>query len=271
MLNIQTYIPKALTPFIHSFWYLKVPEDRNDPYIEEILPDGHHEIIFYLNALPARKRSGSHQWQNDPRVFFTGQNRKSYTHRFDPGTIIYGIRFQPHTQALFYNFPASLSTDNLIELGDVAAKDVLPTCITESPAKTFANLERELTRKAAALINHNNTFQYVDAAVHAILNEHGNVKIEHLEKRTGVTSRHLEKSFQKYVGISPKHFCNLVRHNHFITYRKHHPHKTLTECAYETGFYDQSQLIYLSQRITGHSPKTYFQTLNYINDYFLEH
>lgn len=270
MISIQTYTPVVLSPYIKSFWYLKVSEDLPAPYIEEILPDGHHEIVFHLNSSPVRKRNGSEDWQRDPPIFFAGQNRKSYTQRFNPGSVIYGIRFHPHTQVLFYDFPASLSTDNLLSLHDIAADDIIADCIDESPGKTFANLEKELVKKASRLERPSDTFLYVDAAVRNILHHKGNVKMESLEKITGVSARHIEKSFQKFVGLSPKQFSNIIKYNHFVNYKKNYPGKTLTECAYESEFYDQSHLIYLSNLITGQSPKTYFGKLNYINNYFLE-
>lgn len=270
MISIQTYTPKNLSPFIKSFWCLKVSEELNAPYTEEILPDGHHEIVFHLNSSAARKRNGSENWNNDPAVFIAGQNRKSYAQQFNPGSVIYAVRFYPHTQALFYNFPASLSTDNIISLDDISIKDKISDCITESPKKTFENLEREFIKRASRLKTPGDTFLYVDAAVRRIISQKGNVKMELLEKITGVSSRHLEKTFQKFVGLSPKQFCNIIKYSHFLTYRKNHPDKTLTECAYEAEFHDQSHLIHLSNLITGQSPKAYFKKPNYINDYFLE-
>jgi AraC-like DNA-binding protein len=271
MISIQTYTPKTLSSVIRSFWCLKVSESLNEPYTEEILPDGHHEIIFHLNSAPIRKRAGSDDWLTDPAAFFVGQNKKSYRHRLNPGAMIYGVRFHPHTQALFYNFPASLSTDNLISLPDISTNDILMDCISESPEKTFANFEREFIKKASRLSNQSDTFLYVDVAVRSIINQKGNVKIGALEKLTGVSGRHLEKSFHKFVGVSPKQFCNTVKFSNFVTYRKNHPDKSLTECAYEAEFHDQSHLIYLSHQITGQSPKSFFNKLNYINDFFLEH
>lgn len=270
MISIQTHIPESLTPFIKSFWCLRVSDKLDQPYVEEILPDGHHEIIFNLNSSPVRKRSGSEEWLKDPAVFFTGQNRKSYIQQLNPGAVIYAIRFHPHTQNLFYNFPASLSTDNLISLSDISPDDNLWNCFDESPEKTFANLEKEFVRRVAHLKNPEDAFLYVDAAVQKIMREKGNINNQQLEKITGVSARHLEKSFQKYVGLSPKQFSNIIKYSHFITYRKNHPEKTLTECAYEAEFHDQSHLIHLSNQIIGQSPKAYFGKLNHINDFFLE-
>lgn len=270
MVSIETYTPRHLAGYIRSFWCLEVLPGPGSSYKEEILPDGHQEIIFNINLSPVRKRNGSDDWINDPAVFFSGQNRKSYTIELHPGTIIYGIRFYPHTQSLFYHFPASLSTDSLIALDEVSSRDRLTGCIAETPAKTFTRLEQEFTRRMAGLAKPVDTFRYIDAAVRRIMQDKGTTRVLQLEKLTGVSARHLEKSFQKYVGISPKQFCSIIRYGHFINYRKKHPGKTLTECAYEADFNDQSHLVRLANLLTGQSPKAYFNRPHLINDVFLE-
>lgn len=270
MITIQIYNPKALSPLIQCFWYLKVTESTDLPYVEEIFPDGHHEIIFHANSSAGRKRGNSQNWTTDPSAFFAGQNKKSYRQRLRPGAIIYAVRFHPHTQALFYDFPASLSTDNPLPLTDAFPGDSLSNCISKSPSETFANFEKELLKKACGLRRYNSSFQYVDAAVRSINMKKGNVKIQSLEKITGVCTRQLEKVFQRYVGVSPKQFCNITRYGHFIAYKRNHPDKTLTQCAHELEFHDQSHLIHLSRLITGRSPKSCLSQPTCINDFFLK-
>lgn len=268
MISIQTYKPEKLSALIKSFWCLKVSDNLSGPHIEEIIPDGHHELIFSLDAAGFRKRIGQSTWHRDPSIYFAGQNKKSYIQHLNPGSIIYAVRFQPHTRALFYNFPAFYSTDNLISFSDVVSSDTITSCITESPAKTFANLEKEFLKKASHL-TFTLDYKYVDSVVRKIIIHQGNLKISSLERTTGVSTRYLQKLFQQYIGVSPKQFCNIVRYIHFVTFRKEHQAMSLTQCAYETGFKDQSQLIYLSQLITGSSPKAYFTKPNHINNYFL--
>lgn len=269
MIDIETYKPEKLSTLIKSFWCLKISDNFSNPYIEEIIPDGHHELIFSFGSAGFRKRIGESTWQKDPSIYFAGQNKKSYIQHLKPGSIIYAVRFHPHTLALFYNFPAFHSTDNLISFSDVVSNDILTGCITESPATTFANLEKEFLKKASKL-TFSIEYQYVDSVVKKIMSHHGDLKISSLERVTGVSTRYLEKLFQQYIGVSPKKFCNLMRYIHFVTFRKNNESMSLTQCAYETGFNDQSQLIYLSQLITGSSPKTYFTKPNHINDHFLK-
>lgn len=46
MIDIETYKPEKLSTLIKSFWCLKISDNFSNPYIEEIIPDGHHELIF---------------------------------------------------------------------------------------------------------------------------------------------------------------------------------------------------------------------------------
>lgn len=269
MISISTYTPATITEYIKYFWRVEVLADTGKEYVEEIVPDGHPEIIFHLQSPGLRKNSFDNDWQKEPLFFFSGQKRNSYLQKLEPGTVIYAIRFHPHTLPLLYKYPASEGTDCLITFTDLCSGDQLLDCIAESAEETFKNFEKVCTDKIAKLGNTSAAFMYVDAAVKKIIKQQGVIKIEELEKFTGVSSRYLEKSFLQYVGISPKQLSNIIRFNSFINYQKNNPGRSLTDCSYEMGFHDQSHLIRLSKLITGKSPKSYFLRENRINDFFL--
>jgi AraC-like DNA-binding protein len=269
MISIQTYTPKTLFPLIKSFWCLKV--DRGETaYEEEIIPDGHHEIIFHLNSKPAKRKTGNNRWQEEPVAFFAGQDLRSFKVQIMPNAMIYGIRFQPHTQALFFNFPASITTDQPLSLDDVKKATPLWNCISEQPEETFSNLERFFLTQSSLLNDVPKAFAYVDVSVREILHCKGNIKVDQLVEKTDISARHLDSSFQEFVGVNPKTFCNLIKFNHFVNYRKQNPSKSLTECAHHANFYDQSHLIHMSNAITGKSPKGHFGEGNRINDFFID-
>lgn len=267
MVSVQTYIPAALAPFIKSFWCLRVDAGIQQPYVEDIIPDGHHEIIFHMEPHIAQRNPELHNCGYEPDAFFAGQNLYSYMLQLQAGAMLYGIRFYPHTLALLFNFPADLLTGQLLPLNDVPAADALRHCITENPARTFARFEKLLTKQVAAL-NTGKGFDYVNAAVGLILQEKGNVKVDRLIQATGVSVKHLDTSFKKFVGITPKTLCHIIKLNYFIHYREQHPGKSLTDCTYEASFYDQSHLIKLFKTFTGKLPKAYFNEVNIISNHF---
>lgn len=270
MISIQRYIPKTLFPLIKSFWCLKVSDSLKSPYEEDIIPDGHHEIIFHLDSNPAKRKTENGEWLCEPDAFFAGQDLKSFRVRLNPGSTTYGIRFHPHTQALFFDFPAITTTDFPLSLTDVGKSDLLWSYISDCPKETFSNFEKYFLKRIYLLNYSSSSFNYVNHCVQEILNHKGNIKIDFLVKKIGISGKHLGNSFKKFVGVSPKTFCSIIKFNHFINYKKNNPSKTLTECALEANFYDQSHLINLSNTITGKSPKAYFGKINCINDFFID-
>ncbi|KAA2240876.1 AraC family transcriptional regulator [Chitinophaga agrisoli] len=267
MISVQTYVPEGLSPFIKSFWRLQVSDAIPGAYEEDIIPDGHHEIIFHLNAHAARRKTGTQAWGDEPAAFFAGQTLQSYTLQLNAGAVLYGIRFYPHTLALLFKFPAHLLTGGWLPLGDIPGADLLQHCITENAAQTFTRFERILHQQIRAL-RLTGGFSYVHKAVSTILQQKGDVRIDELIRATGVSVKHLDNSFKQFAGVTPKTLCNIIKLNYFIRYREQHPSKTLTECAYEASFYDQSHLIRLFKAFTCQSPRAYFSEVHYINEYF---
>jgi len=257
MLTLQTYKPVYLPHIIKSCWHLKIENEL----VEDIFPDGHHEIIFNTNGA---KRTANNDWINEPTSFIAGQTSRSYSLVLKPGSELYGIRFYPHT--CLFDFPAHYSTDTIIQLSDIAGGKQLQNCITKDPLQTFHNFETTLIKY---LKTPPEKFRYINYAVNNILQTHGDLRIDQLLTDTGISSKYLDTLFKDYVGLGPKSFSNIIRLNYFINYRNSHPRKNLTECVYEAGFFDQSHLINNFRTITGKSPKAYFQNNNSINDQFI--
>jgi AraC-like DNA-binding protein len=268
MITLRTYTPAALSPIVKSIWQLRVYDLGDTVYREDILPDGHHEIIFHVTSKNAKRTTEQSSWINEPNAFFAGQTLHSYSLELENNALLYGIRFHPHTLNLLFGFPADLATNNMLSLYDIPAARILFDCITSAFEETCINLEKALLQLCKGVDLGANKFQYIDYAVKEIIKHKGDVAISYLLKGTGVSQRHFDTLFKQSVGINPKPFCNIVKLNHFINYKNTHPHKKFIECCYESNFFDQSHLIKLFKSVTRQSPKEYFRNFNHINDYF---
>ena len=267
-ISIKTYVPQRLNRIIKSFWFLEVTNSHESFYEEEIIPDGHHEIIFHINNLPARRKPENGDWIIEPKAFLACQNLKSYALRLLPKAKLFGIRFYPHTLFNFLNFPLENLTDEILSLSDIINADSFWHCITDDPNTTFSNFEKLLTEKLKASALSSGRYDYVDACVSEIFRSKGDVKIENLIAKTGVSGKYLNNIFKRQVGLTPKTLCRIIKLNNFIAYRKNNPERNLTECCYETDYYDQSHLIKAFRKFTNHSPKTFFSDSRYINEFF---
>lgn len=270
MIALQTYIPPTLSRFVKSIWQLKVVGLSEPSYREDILPDGHHEIIFHVTSEKAKRTNESDHWIKEPDSFFAGQTLRSYSLELENNSLLYGIRFHPHTLHLLFGFPADLITNNMLPLHDIPAAYALKKCITENFSATCKNLEAALLQLCKGVDLSVNKFHYMEYAVQEIIKSRGDISISHLLNRTGISQRYFDTVFRQSVGINPKSFCNIVKLNSFISYKNKHPHKKLTECCYESNFFDQSHFIKLFKSVTGQLPKAYFKNYNHINDYFTE-
>jgi AraC-like DNA-binding protein len=253
---------------VKSFWQLNVYGLSGTSYRENILPDGHHEIIFHVNNNNAKRTSESEDWMKEPEAFFAGQTLQSYSLELANESLLYGIRFYPHTLHLLFGFPADLLTNNMLPLRDIPAGRVLLNCITGNFEATCKNLEAALLQLCKKADLSQNKFQYIDYAVREIIRTKGDITVGDLLKGTGISQRYFDTLFRESVGINPKPFCNIVKLNSFISYKNSNPDKRLIECCYESNFFDQSHLIKLFKSVTGNSPKVYFRNSNHINDYF---
>lgn len=269
IVSIQTYFPQSLSRLIKSFWFLEVSDFCASIYEEEIIPDGHHEIIFHLNSLQAKRKTESSDWTKEPNAFLASQNLKSYKLQLQPGSKLFGIRFYPHTLFNFLRFPIINLTDKILSLNDVLDASGFWSCITDNPQETFSNFEKFLAERISMLDFHSNAYVYVNASVSEIFRFNGNVSVAQLIRKTGISAKYLDESFKQCVGITPKTLCRIIKLNHFISYKTNHPEKNFTECCYEADYYDQSHLIKSFYKFTNRSPKNYFGDDNkFINEIF---
>jgi AraC-like DNA-binding protein len=268
MVTLRTYTAPGSSPVVKSFWYLRVSGLAGTVYKEDILPDGHHEIIFHLTADHAKRAAPCSSWINEPVSFIAGQTLQSYSLELKNDSIIYGIRFYPHTLGPLLGFPADLLTDKIVPLSEFSRAALLKGCITETPEKTFANFERVLMKLASRADLSSNRFSYIQYSVAEIMKHNGDIRIDRLIHKTGVSGRYFDTLFMQSVGITPKAFCKIIKLNHFIQYRNAHPLKSLTECSYEANFFDQSHLIKLFRSVTGKRPGDYFSDANQISNTF---
>lgn len=87
-----------------------------------------------------------------------------------------------------------------------------------------------------------------------IYRHHGNIKIEELARNEGLSTRHLQRLFNEWTGLSPKTFCRIVRF-HFTL-------KPLKESKFDLdGFSDQAHFIREFRTLTGITPSQWMSDL----------
>jgi len=81
-----------------------------------------------------------------------------------------------------------------------------------------------------------------DLALTLIYRISGNIEVNHLAEKTGVSSRHLNRLFQQHTGLSTKAFAQIIRIQSACKQLYQQPGQSLT-VAEKLGFFDQAHLL----------------------------
>ncbi|MHA4846178.1 helix-turn-helix domain-containing protein [Flavitalea antarctica] len=79
--------------------------------------------------------------------------------------------------------------------------------------------------------------------------------VKQLTDKTGLSQRHLSRRFQESIGLSPKEYLGVSRFIRSLQHLKRYPAHSLTDIAYESGYYDQAHFIRDYKVYAGHTPK----------------
>ena len=81
-------------------------------------------------------------------------------------------------------------------------------------------------------------------------------KIENVAARYGITSRYLQKIFLQHTGLTPKLYSKIARFQNSLQLIAK-KNTSLTDIAYECGYFDQSHFIREFKSFTGFAPSVY--------------
>jgi AraC-like DNA-binding protein len=181
---------------------------------------------------------------------------KVFSNAVNTGSIL--VMFNETGAAAFFGQPMheifgqSLALDDLILTSQM---DIVIQQLNEAGTDTerVAVVENFLT---ARLKSHERD-EVVNAAVTAIKQHAGNIKISQLVQGLFISQGRLEKRFRKIVGTSPKKFASLVRLRSLADAGP--KPGSLTERGLEAGFFDQAHFIKDFKSFTGQTPEEFFK------------
>lgn len=230
-----------LANYIDAYW---IVEGVRSQYIQSnILPDGCVDLILNLRD-DYRSESGELAMEAG-KAYLVGTMTTYKTSYLNPDNKLVGIRFRPAGFSTFYRF-ASLSeiTDERIEFDAALSPDLHKT---EQHFLSYLNLFflQRLTPPKHTL----------STVIKDIERTNGRLSIQELAKRNHVTTRQLERNFQRDIGVSPKEFANIVRFQFALTQIKHNTQQdSLLSIALDCGYYDHAHLTNEIKRYAGSAP-----------------
>ena len=95
------------------------------------------------------------------------------------------------------------------------------------------------------------------SAISDIIHSGGSVSVNELAKRSFLSIRQFERNFKTFSGFTPKLYSRIIRFQ-TATQQYGNSQKSLTDIAYDCGYYDQSHFIHDFKQFSGYHPKQYF-------------
>lgn len=253
-----------LRRFVECFWTLQGDGSVDTP-TERILPDGCVELILNFGDRFLQHFGGERKIQ--PRNFLVGQMTGPIL--ISPcGTVeLLGIRFQPGGTRPFLDVPAHEVTDRVVDLGGLSSKlehGLLRACadapvLSDKVAAADAFL-------VARLMEQDYDSQLLALAAR-IIDCRGLVSVDQLASDAGVSSRQLERRFQREVGIGPKLLARIVRFQQVFR-AVEQCNAAWADVAVECGYYDQAHLIRDFNQFAQQTPAVLFASQSPLTESF---
>lgn len=217
-------------PLFVSMCDIFVSECISDsPVIYPIIPDGCLSVIFYGD--------GAFEYGT---VCGTTDRIKKLT--LIPGWKYMIFRFMPGASAAFLKCDINDITNNSISVEDgvrngdrlisISGRDL---DISEKALQMSRILKIDKRRKE--------TDYLIRYCTENIFRNNGNIMIADLSEKTGFSDRYLGKIFEKYIGISPKTYAEIIRLQSSL-YRIFDKtnHDSLMNIALDSGYFDHAHM-----------------------------
>jgi AraC-like DNA-binding protein len=255
-MEYKTFVPaKHLRSIVKYYWTLDGKLSPTEMYVHRTLANYCPEIIFHYGSEFKEITAGN----TIEKTFRTGiHGPTDKIRKFTAKDIcgIFGVVLQPYAPALLFNISATELKNELVDLESLLGKEGQK--ISEQIVCADGNAQRillmnQFLSKQTEYTKHVSIIR----SVQSICVLKGNVNIQQLSNQCFLSQRHFERRFKDLVGFSPKTFSRLVRFKATVeNYQA--KRKSMTDIAYDFGYYDQSHFIQDFKQFSGYSPKSYF-------------
>ncbi len=228
-----------------------------DPFVHRTLADCRPQLIFYYSGHMNRYASAS-EVEGTFRAGVYGQTREFRKFTTDSEFGIFGIDLYPYTFPCLFSLPANALTNQIIDLGILLGKE--GQLLEEKVMSASSNVERVRTVSRFLAAKLRNTRRFHPNVLHSlrrILNAPSPISMNELSREFYVSRRQFERKFKELCGFSPKACLKILRFNSAI--RRHGGATSLTQLAYECGYYDQSHFVHDFHAFSGYTPREFFE------------
>lgn len=173
-----------------------------------------------------------------------------------------GVNFKPYGLYNLFGISPGIITNSAIECHKIIENEKLD----KLTALLKNNGDKDVCIQAVEQLlidqkkNEVQTFRYLDSLVDRI-EENGLLHTKSLLNNR-ISSRTLQRYFQKVIGVSPKSFCQILRHKFIMQQYYHDPDFQWNDIILKGYYYDYSHFYKDFHHFSGYNPAAYLPLKN---------
>ncbi|HTH37066.1 MAG TPA: helix-turn-helix domain-containing protein [Pyrinomonadaceae bacterium] len=255
-MNYYTIQPTPrLAPYVRTFWVYEGEASEAEPYIYRGFADGCTEMVFHYKGV-------YDQLIDDRQVDSFAAGIVAQTRKFSRFVVnkdwgIFGVYLYPYALTKLFSFPASDFTDLMPDFDTVLGregKQLEERMLTAADNAARVSIMTEFLESKLGEVRTNEPRMF--ASISYIIETRGLVNVSNLAKEFFLSNRQFERKFKEFAGFSPKTYSRIIRFQAAL--KEFGSNKSLTQIAYDCGYYDQPHFINEFKEFSGYSPKAYF-------------
>jgi len=264
MLYKEYQITETLRPFVKVIWSMESDSRVLDGPPIYILPDTCVELVIHFSD-PYKTTFSDNSISIQEQSLVVAQMKSFMKIQSYGKTGLIAVRFSVLGAYHFFGTPM-----NEIANGETALRNLWKDMAPEIEDRiNFANTTHQrsqiIQRFLQIQLSRNG---YTDGAIEFCINEikqaRGQISVEALADKVGISNRQLVRRFDKCVGLSPKELVRITKFISSLDMVNDSKNKSLTEIAVEAGYYDQAHFIHDFKEFSGMTPTDYLLSSNVV-------
>jgi len=264
-MQYQEYdIAEALKPFVKVIWSMESDSNVLDETPMHILPDTCVELVAHFRD-PYKTTFSDNSISVQDQSFVVAQMKSFMKIQARGKTGLIAVRFSAPGAYHFFGIPMKEIANAETGLKNLW-KDIAPQ-IEERIflANTTQQRAQIIQTYLKAQLSRNG---YLDKGVEFCVNEikhtKGQISVDSLVDKAGISNRQLARRFDKYIGLSPKEFIRISKFIGSLDMMNYAKGKSLTDIAIDSGYYDQAHFIHDFREFSGMTPTDYLASSNVV-------
>lgn len=257
-----------LSKYVKQYWAMENCIPKGKEHIQRIVPNGLSDLIFYLSDKPESIKEKKSISDN---TIITGQLSEYYDIKITGKVSLFSVIFQPHGLSMFFDIPLNELLNQNVPLKYILKDGVGDVETKLHEAHSFTErieiMELFLIERLQEC-KHKYHFNRIKDSISLINQNKGLVSIDKLANEACLSRKQYERTFSNLIGTSPKKFLKTIRFQNALNEKSKDKNINLTSLTYQCGYYDQSHMTNDFYKLSGLTPKQYFDDCETYSDYF---